>query len=101
MKDLLEIGNGLVSLVTALVLAWLVMSPKIHEGLWIKAGMIVMVFSLLATAWHTLTVTRDYQAMWAAALSLRTGLLMVCLGLVIRRTTCNSWEAAFDLGRKT
>lgn len=99
--EALEIGNGLVSLFTALVLSWLVLSPKIHEGLWIKAGMICMAMSLLVTAWHTLAMTRDYSSLWAAALVLRTGLLVVCIGLIMRRTRCDSWGQAFDMGSRS
>lgn len=99
MKEALEVGNGLVSIMTALVLAWIVLSPRIHEGLWIKAGMITMIFSLLATAYHTLGVSRDYEAIWSAGLSLRTGLLFVCIGLVMRRTRSKSWDSTFDFRR--
>jgi hypothetical protein len=100
MKDALELTSGYVSLLTGIVIAWLVLSPKIHEGLWIKAGMIVMVFSLFATSWHTLTFTRDYHALWAAALTLRLGLLSVCVGLIGRRISRQSWDAALDFGRR-
>lgn len=82
----------------ALAMSWLVLSPRVQEGLVIKAGLIAMSMSLLATAWHTLADSENWNAMWAAGLTLRAGLLVVVLGIAWRKHTRGSWASATDWG---
>lgn len=97
--DALHILNGLVSLTCAAVLSWLVLSPGIHEGPVIKVGLIVMIFSLLATAAHILGNTQNWLALSSAGLTLRLGLLTVIAGICWRKRLKGTWTSATDWGQ--
>lgn len=97
--DALHILNGLVSLTCAGALSWLVLSPGIHEGPVIKVGLIVMIFSLLATAAHTLGGTENWRPLSAAGLTLRFGLLTVIAGICWRKRLKGTWTSATDWGQ--
>lgn len=82
--DSWHLASGLISLVAAFAFSWAVLHPGINEGLVVKVGMILMIFSLLVTAWLTLTQSQDWTAYWRAAFWLRLGLLVTTLGMVAR-----------------
>lgn len=76
--------NGIISAMGVLALSWVVMHPKIHEGLVIKLGLVAMIFSLAATATLTLTGTEDWTALWRAGFVLRLGLFVAGCGVIYR-----------------
>ena len=74
--------NGVVSLVGAICLMWVVMDHRINDGIIIKIGLMMMIFSLLVTAgltWQDSTQWSDY---WKADLWLRIGIAVVCFGVI-------------------
>lgn len=77
-------ANGIVSFIAAVCLSWVVLDPRVQEGLIVKIGLMMMIFSLMITAGLTLqdsTAGGDY---WRAALWLRVGIAVVCIGVFIR-----------------
>jgi hypothetical protein len=79
-----HIANGIVSGIGAFVLALVVMHPRIEEGLIVKVGLVVMVFSLFATAYLSLVESENWVAYWRAAFWLRAGLLITAAGVLTR-----------------
>lgn len=65
-------------------LSWVVLHPRIHEGLVIKIGLVAMIFSLAATAALTLSNTENWTALWRAGFVLRLGLFLVGCGVIWR-----------------
>lgn len=90
--------SGIVSIITAFALTWFVLSPRIHEGALVKMGLVVIVMALLASASHALMNTDHWYALWAINIALRTGILLVVLGLMWRRKKCGSWKGVTDWG---
>lgn len=82
-----HILNGLVSVVAAVALSHIVLSQRWNEGPVAKAGMIVMILSLLSTAAITLLPSErpNWAALWNAGTALRLGLVLVVLGYYLRR----------------
>jgi len=79
----LHIINGIISTITALALGYVVLHPRVHEGLWIKAGMIIMAVSMLASA--AVSFAGDpLEHTFNAAFALRIGVLIVCIGYGIK-----------------
>lgn len=75
--------NGVLSMVAAATLTYVVMSPRIDEGAWIKVGLIAMILSLLVSAMASfgdLPVRTAYNA----ALVLRAGIVVVCVGYYLK-----------------
>lgn len=71
--------NGWMSVLAALGLTFVVLHPRIHEGLGIKFGLITMIFSLWASAaiaFNDLPIAAAFNA----GLSLRAGIVIVCAG---------------------
>lgn len=79
-------ASGLVSLACAAFLSWLVIYPKIHEGVIVKTGLVMMIVSLLVTAALTLGHSTEWAAYWRAGFYLRLGLCITCLGVIVRVT---------------
>lgn len=79
-----HISNGIISAIAALVMAAIVMHPRIDEGLLTKLGLITMTFSLFATAYLSLTESENLVAYWRAAFWLRAGLLFTVFGVCAR-----------------
>lgn len=88
------IANGIVSLLCAAVLTVIVLHSKIHEGVVIKVGMILMILALFATGAHALTMSQSWMALWSTGFTLRLGLLIVAVGFVLRRRKRGSWAKA-------
>lgn len=82
--DCWQFLNGVISVMGVFALSWVVLHPKIHEGLLIKVGLITMIFSLAATAILTLTDTENWDALWRAGFSLRLGLFLSGCGVIYR-----------------
>lgn len=85
--DTHHILNGTVSLVAAVALSYIVLSPRWNEGLIAKVGLIMMILSLLSTAALTLLPSgmQDWAALWNAGTALRLGVVLVVLGYYLRR----------------
>ena len=82
--ETLHVANGLASLVGAIALSWVVLHPKIHEGIMVKAGLVMMILSLASTATLTLTGTENWDGLWRAGFALRLGLCIVVFGVGVR-----------------
>lgn len=74
--------NGIISVMGVVALSWVVLHPRIHEGLLIKVGLVIMIFSLASTAVITLSETENWVALWRAGFALRLGLFMVGCGVI-------------------
>lgn len=86
------LANGCVSVVGMLILSAVVLHPQISEGLIVKCALIVMILSLMATAGLTFKGSEDWTAYWRAAVWLRGGLVLACLGVLLRYTGCGIAE---------
>jgi hypothetical protein len=82
--DSWHIASGAACIVAGFILAIIVLHPKIHEGLVAKAGLITMILSLAATAALTYTESTDWAAYWRAGFTLRAGLAVACLGIILK-----------------
>ena len=86
------VATGVVSAVGAVILSAVVLHPQISEGIIVKFALVVMVFSLIATASLTLKGSDDWTAYWRAAAWLRGGLVLACVGVLVRYTGCGIAE---------
>lgn len=77
-------ASGIVSLIGAAFLSWIVLHPRINEGVIIKSGLVMMILSLLVTAALTLGNSSEWTAYWRAGFYLRLGLVVTCIGVVMR-----------------
>ena len=84
----MQLANGAVSLIEAAMLAGLILNPKIHEGITVKIGLMLMVWGLIGTAYLTLSESQNWGAVWNAGLLLRIGLCIVCVGTWWRSHKC-------------
>lgn len=96
--EAMQLISGVLSLVTAGALTWFVLSPRIREGALMKLGLVIVVLALFASASHGLMNTDHWYALWAINIALRTGILLVVLGLIWRRKKCGSWKGVTDWG---
>ncbi len=81
MEYLVVTLNWICSLIAAAALSWLVLSPRIDEGIGVKVGVVLMIFGLLGNAAVTLTGASVWHATWNAGLLLRGGIVVVCVAL--------------------
>lgn len=79
-----HIASAASSVVAAFVLAAIVLHPQIHEGMVVKSGLVVAILSLVGTAMLTLSGSQDWSAYWRAGFSLRLGLAVACVGILLR-----------------
>lgn len=93
--------NGVLSLLGALGLAFVVLHPTIHEGLAIKGGMIVMILSLLGSASVAFSDTPSITTAANAGLSLRIGILIVCIGYAFKYRKAKRCGGSTDFGHLT
>lgn len=92
-----QMANAIVSLFAAGVLTIVILHPRIHEGLPIKAGLMVVVIGLLATAGLTVTESTAWDAYWRAGFAMRAGLAVICLGVLYRaRASAKSTPPPYD-----
>lgn len=75
--------NSILSVLAAFGLGYVVLHPRIYEGTLIKAGLIVMIISLLGSA--AAPISDDPLATATnAGLSLRLGIVIVGLGYYLK-----------------
>lgn len=79
-----HMASGLISLLCALALSVVVLHPKIHEGVIIKAGLIGIIIPCLVTFALTFSASQEMEAYWRAAFWMKAGLLAVCVGIVLK-----------------
>lgn len=92
----LHFANGVISMVGCFLLGLIVLHHGIKEGMLIKLGLMTMAISLFVTAVHTLGNTENWDALWSAGFALRLGLVLVGLGMFLRRAQRGSWEKAMS-----
>lgn len=84
----MQLANGIISLLAAALLTGLILNPTIKEGLFVKVGLMAMVWGLIGTAYLTLSESDNWDAVWNAGLLLRVGLCVVCVGMWWRARKC-------------
>lgn len=84
----MQLANGIISLLAAALLTGLILNPTIKEGLFVKVGLMAMVWGLIGTAYLTLSESDNWDAVWNAGLLLRVGLCIVCVGMWWRARKC-------------
>lgn len=92
--------NGVFSVMAALSLSYVVLHPRIHEGIGIKAGLIIMILSLgisAAVSFNELPM----DAAFKASLWLKIGILMVCVGYAIKYRKAKRCGGPTDFGSLT
>jgi len=75
--------NGVLSVAAAGTLTYVVMSPRIDEGGLIKVGLMAMILSLIVSAMYSFS-DLPFMAAYNAALVLRGGIVVVCLGYYLK-----------------
>lgn len=75
----------IIPLASALALSWVVLHPGIHEGVVLKAGLILMIFGLLSVA----RSTYESAAGGSGGFTISVGVLVSCLGAAARMS---SWR---------
>lgn len=75
----MQVANSVLGLLAAFGLGYVVLHPRIYEGTAIKFGLIVMIISLIGSAASPLSDSPVSTA-YNAGLSLRVGIVIVCLG---------------------
>jgi len=93
--------NGFFSVLAALGLSFVVLHPSIHEGLMIKVGMIVMIISLFASASVAFGDPPSITTAFNAGLSLRVGILIVCIGYAFKYRKAKRSGGSTDFGHLT
>ena len=93
--------NGVFSLFASLGLSFVVLHPTIHEGLIIKIGMVVMIISLCASASVAFDPTPSLTTAFNAGLSLRVGILIVCVGYAFKYRKAKRCGGSTDFGHLT
>ena len=84
----MQLANGIISLLAAALLTGLILNPTIKEGLFVKIGLMAMVWGLIGTAYLTMSESQNWGAVWNAGLLLRIGLCIVCVGMWWRARKC-------------
>lgn len=84
--DIFETVNGLASALLAMLLAWMVLTPQVRDGIVIKLGLISMALGFAATAWALLDGIdcSDANVMARAQGLINAGLVVVVLGAAWR-----------------
>lgn len=89
--------NGIVSLLTMAVLSFVVLHPRINEGLWIKGGLGLMILSLLASAMLAFA-DGPLEMAYNVGLALRVGILLVCVGYILKYRLARHRGEGTDFG---
>lgn len=82
--NMVQLLSGASSIVCAGLIASIVLSRNISEGIVIKIGLVMTLLGLLASGVITLKGFDSMDGLWNAALLLRSGLLIVVLGSIWR-----------------
>ena len=78
---LMQIANGVLSMLGAACIAGLILNPRINEGLVVKVGLMAMVWGLIGNAYLTLSDSPNWGAVWNAGFVLRVGIVVVYIGM--------------------
>lgn len=92
--------NIFFSLWAALALSFVVLHPSIREGLLIKAGFIVMILSLVASAGVSISAAPIHAA-FNAGLALRIGIVVACFGYAFKYRRARREGGPTDFGSLT
>jgi hypothetical protein len=76
---------GVTSALAAIVCAYVILSPRIEEGLIVKAGLMLMFFGLAVTAYFAYHEIESWRGLRNADLLLRGGLCFVIGGHYLKR----------------
>lgn len=79
--DIFTYANAMISAIGAVILSTIVLHPGIKEGLVIKIGLIMMIFSLGATFGLTIAELSDCWTLRRTGFILRAGMATACLGV--------------------
>ena len=77
------IFNAIISMLAAVMCTYVVLNPRIHEGLWVKGGMIIITISLLVSAVLSFT-DAELEDHTSSAFVLRVGILITCIGYALK-----------------
>lgn len=80
MSELSQLLNGYVSLLCAVLLAYIVLCRHLHEGLVIKTGLILTIVGLFGASFIALKGFDSYGSQWNASLLIYSGLLVTIAG---------------------
>lgn len=95
MDDTLDAVNAVAAVFSSAVLGYVVLDQRIREGAWVKAGLVVVIFALLASA--ALTLQGGPSWAWQnVGLACRTGIALVCVGVLIRANRMGEARRARD-----
>lgn len=95
MDDTLDAVNAVAAVFSSAVLGYVVLDQRIREGAWVKAGLVVVIFALLASA----ALTLQGGPAWAwqnVGLACRTGIALVCVGVLVRANRMGEARRARD-----
>lgn len=70
----LPISNAVVCGLLSLLMVWMVLSPKVHDGIVIKAGLSTMAVSFAGISWASI----DPEALWNGERFIRLLLPLAC-----------------------
>jgi len=78
--------NAWTCAVLAIIFGWAVLSPRVHDGVIIKAGLISMALGFAATAWALADGQScdDLHVLGRAEMLIHGGLLVVMFGFALR-----------------
>lgn len=85
MNLLLWVATVLASGLISLVLVWAILSPRVRDGIVIKAGLICMAMGFGAVAAINLTDHQSAHALARAQALISSGIAVVILGYLLRR----------------
>ena len=80
MADIIQIVNSVTALFCGTLISMLILDKRVHEGPFIKFGMILMTFGLFATG---IIIIKDFDTLtgiWNATLLMRLGLTIILIG---------------------
>lgn len=84
MDLLIQHLSGVISLLCAGALSFIVLTKRVKEGVVIKLGLVMMIGALLATGIMSLKGFDSLRGLWNASILLRVGMLLTILGYMRR-----------------
>lgn len=76
--------SALLAIAAAAALTWVVLSPRVNEGLVIKSGLILLIVGLLAQAGQVLSGIETWRGAANAAVLQHGGLCVALVGYALR-----------------
>jgi len=91
MNTLIELVNAAACGLIAIVLLWMILSPKVHDGVVIKAGLIPMAlgFGSIALLLIDGLAPDELQGLERALLLINAGIALVIVGYLLRRASAH------------